>query len=262
MQEKTYSLRHGCLEIFKKIRYNGNIIVRWVMFLAVKYEILLFDADNTLFDFSRAERAAISETMRAFGIMPTEALVCSYSEVNDRMWKMLERGEIEKNALRTERFRVFCEKHGFSLDVERMATTYTDRLSSMTFTISGMEEVCRALAAHCRLYIVTNGIRYVQERRFAASPFVPYFRDVFISEVIGCEKPDLRYFEAIASKIPDFSPEKALLIGDSLTSDMQGAIGAGIDACWFNPKGLPNSKALPITYTVTRPEEILPLVLT
>ena len=94
MQEKTYSLRHGCLEIFKKIRYNENIMVRWVMFLAVKYEILLFDADNTLFDFSLAERAAISETMRAFGIVPTEALVCSYSEVNDRMWKMLERGEI------------------------------------------------------------------------------------------------------------------------------------------------------------------------
>ena len=229
--------------------------------MTVKYKTLLFDADNTLFDFSLSERVAISKTMQSFGIKPTDDLILSYSAINDLMWKKLERGEIEKSKLRTERFAVFCEKHAFLIDCKKMATTYTDFLSQQTFTINGMEELCRELCAHCDLYIITNGIKYVQEARFAASCFVPYFKDIFISEAIGYEKPDIRYFDEVKKKIPDFSPQNTLVIGDSLTSDIAGAVTAGIDACWFNPQKLPNTKKLSITYTVTHPKDILPLVL-
>ncbi len=229
--------------------------------MTVRYKTLLFDADNTLFDFSLSERVAISKTMQSFGITPTEELILSYSAINDQMWKKLERGEIEKSKLRTERFAVFCKEHSFSLDAEKMATTYTDFLSRQTFTVDGMEELCRTLADFCDLYIVTNGIKYVQEARFQKSSFVPYFKDIFISEALGYEKPDPRYFEAVAKRIPDFSPKNALVIGDSLTSDIAGAIGVGIDSCWFNPKSMPNTKNLPITYTVKEPKDILPLVL-
>ena len=231
-----------------------------MIFLA-HYQTVLFDADNTLFDFSLAEREAIILTMQDFSIEPTEARIALYSQINDGMWKRLERGEITKDALRVARFADFLTEIGSSADATAMADTYVDRLSGQSHPISGAVSLVKTLATTHRLYIITNGIASVQHRRFADSPFVPYFQDLFISEEIGFEKPHPAFFAEASSRIPNFDATTTLVVGDSLSSDMAGGIGAGLDTCWYNPQNVPNSKNLPITYTVRTLEEILPLVL-
>ena len=225
------------------------------------YRTILFDADNTLFDFSRAEREAIADTMRFSGITPTEALIGSYSEINDAMWKRLERGEISKESLREARFFEFCRTFGFEIDVPRMASAYVTFLSQKTHLIDGALAVCEALAEKYSLYIVTNGIKTVQRKRFAASRLTPFFSDIFISEELGFEKPHRGFFDAVAARIPDFSPSAALIVGDSLSSDVRGGIAAGLDTCWYNPRGIKNGEALPITYEIRTLKDLVPLLL-
>ncbi len=226
-----------------------------------KYEFLLLDADGTLFDFPRAEREALCDALRETGIDPTEERIAKYSEINDGFWKMLERGEIDKTTLRTARFEVFCKHYGIDTDVARLAKRYTDALSTKGFLISGALEVCRTLAARFKLYIITNGIATVQRGRFEPSPLREFIRELFISEELGAEKPSVIYFDAVAARIPDFDRKSALVVGDSLSSDMRGGVNAGIDTCWFNPKGKGAPADLPITYEIHALEELIPLVL-
>ncbi len=225
------------------------------------YRTILFDADNTLFDFSLAEREAIADTLRFCGIVPTEALIHAYSEINDAMWKRLERGEIAKEELREARFFEFCKAFCLETDAARMASAYVEFLSQKTHLVDGAQEICRALAGKYRLYIVTNGIQAVQQKRFAASLLPPYFSDVFISEALGFEKPHRGFFDAVAARIPNFSPSTALIVGDSLSSDMRGGVLAGLDTCWYNPRGLKNGEELPITFEIRALKELAPLLL-
>ncbi len=226
-----------------------------------KYDFLLLDADETLFDFPRAEREALCDALRAVGIAPNEEMIGKYSEINDSFWKMLERGEITKSELRVARFDAFCRHYGFAVDVSRLAVAYTDALATKGFLISGALEVCRALAAHCKLYIITNGIASVQRGRFEPSPLREFVQELFISEEMGAEKPHPAYFDAVAARIPGFNRPKALVVGDSLSSDMRGGVNAGMDTCWFNPKEKPVPADLPITYVIRTLEELVPLVL-
>lgn len=226
-----------------------------------RYDTVLFDADNTLFDFLRAEREALLDALTFMGITPTEEMVQVYSAINDSFWKKLERGEITKDALRLQRFVSFCDHYGFEVDVARLAVAYTDFLSTKSHLMPGAEEICRKLSAHCRLYIITNGIASVQKGRFAPSPLYPLFKNCFISEELGYEKPHLKYFEAVRAAIPDFDPATTLVVGDSLSSDIKGGINAGLDTCWYNPSGKTAPAELPITYTVSRLEDVIPLIL-
>ena len=226
-----------------------------------RFKTLLFDADNTLFDFSAAEQNAITETLHCFDIAPTADLIAAYSRINDEMWRRLERGEITKTALRTQRFEEFCQKFGFSCEAARMANAYVEALSAQTLLIDGALDVCRTLSSACRLYIVTNGIKSVQTRRFAASAIKAYFSGVFISEEIGFEKPHRGYFEAVAEQIEGFAPQSTLLIGDSLSSDIKGGIEAGLTTCWFNPNRKKAPEGMKIDFEIAALHELLPLVL-
>ena len=199
--------------------------------------------------------------MRFSDIVPTEAMIRAYSEINDAMWKRLERGEISKAALREARFFEFCRTFGIETDVPRMANAYVTFLSQKTHLIDGAFEMCEALAEKYSLYIVTNGIKTVQRKRFAASRLAPLFSDVFISEELGFEKPHRGFFDAVAARIPDFSPSTALIVGDSLSSDIRGGRAAGIDTCWYNPRGTKDGEGLPITYEIQALQELAPLLL-
>lgn len=226
-----------------------------------RYRTLLMDADNTLMDFGRSEREALIAALRAVNVCASEELIHGYSAINDAMWKRLERGEIDKIALRTQRFYAFCEAYGVVADPELLAAEYLKSLATQSFLMDGVLEVCKALADHCRLYIITNGIAQVQHGRLDSSPIRRYFSDVFISDELGVEKPNKAYFDRVAERIPDFDPQTTLVVGDSLTSDMAGGIGAGLDTCWLNPTGKPLPEDTPVTYVISRPEELLPLVL-
>lgn len=226
-----------------------------------RYSTVLFDADQTLLDFKRSERAALIDALASMGVTPSEDMICGYSEINSATWKKLERGEITKNQLRTVRFRSFCQAYGLSLDVPLLADRYLDSLATQSFLMDGALEVCRTLAEYCRLYIITNGIAAVQHGRFDPSPLRPLFLDTFISDELGAEKPSPEFFKRVFARIPDFDPRTTLVVGDSLTSDMAGGIAVGLDTCWLNPSDKPKPADMPITYIIEKLEDVIPLVL-
>ncbi len=214
----------------------------------MKYKTILFDADGTLMDFSRSEDEAVREALAMSGIQADDSQVAGYSRINDSLWKMLERGEIEKSVLLYRRFELFCEQYGYEADAKKIAADYMQRLSTKGYLIPGAEELCATLCRKCRLYIVTNGVEFIQKGRYARVNLKPYVKDVFISGVIGYEKPSVKYFEEVACRIPDFEKESTLIVGDSLTSDIRGGLNFGIDTCWYNPMGKEGPADMKITY--------------
>lgn len=215
------------------------------------YKFILLDADNTLFDFTRSEREAVAETLRDFGFIPTDSVIDDYSRINQSLWEKLERGETEKQRLRVERFELLFEKEGYDLSKARDASDrYSERLSTKAYLIDGAREILEDLAPCAELYIVTNGIKKIQESRFVASGLERFIRASFISEEMGFEKPDARFFDEVERCIPGFARADALVVGDSLTSDIRGGINAGIDTCWFNPQHKPMPENMSINYVI------------
>lgn len=225
------------------------------------YSIALFDADNTLLDFTRAEHDALCACLASRGLPTDEGTVSLYSTINDGHWKMLERGETTRSRLKVERFADFFSSIGYKGNAAEMAHDYESTLGMQTHLLEGALDLIRELHGFCRLFIVTNGLTSVQKSRFGATPLAPYFETCFISEEMGCAKPEKRFFELVAAAIPDFDPASAIVIGDSLSSDIQGGINAGLDTCWYNPHGKPAPSNMKITHTVTDLKEILPILL-
>ena len=213
----------------------------------MNYDVLLFDADNTLFDFTACEKAAFEKTLRAFGVDEKPGMLETYSAYNDACWKELERGEIEKPALVVKRFALFLGHYGIKGDPAEFNRAYLDNLSREAVLFEGAEEMIARLSEKARVYIITNGVTSVQRGRFARTGLPRCVKDVFISEQMGTKKPDALFFEKVAKAIPGFRKERALVVGDSLTSDILGANNAGLDCLWFNPKGEKAPEGLRIT---------------
>ena len=202
-----------------------------------KYDIILLDADDTLLDFKLAEKTAILETLSYFGLPTNGEVISKYSEINKNCWKMLERREITKPQLKVFRFAELCRTYSFDADPTELARCYEQKLSEQAFVIDGAVDFCRRLSEKCDVYLITNGIKAVQTGRLTGSGLLPYVKKIFISEDVGFEKPDVRYFDFVASEIDNFSKERALVVGDSLSSDIAGGINFGLDTCWYNPFG-------------------------
>ncbi len=225
------------------------------------YSIALFDADNTLLDFSQSEHDALSECLMARDIVPTEERIARYSAINDAHWKRLEKGLTTRDQLRIDRFSVFFDELGVHHDPEQMANDYMAALSQKAYCMAGAEQLINRLVGKCRLFIITNGIASVQNARFNVTSMAPHFEGVFISEDVGYAKPDKQFFDYVATAIPNFDPRRALVIGDSLSSDIQGGINAGIDTCWLNRHGHSTPPEMTITYTVQSLDEVAPILL-
>lgn len=223
-----------------------------------KYKYLLFDADNTLFDFSQAEYNSFKRTCAAFGVSFSEELYKAYSAINDGLWKQLERGEIKLEFLKLERFRRLLTEHlGYNSDEETSETAdkwraeYMENLSHQSCLVDGAEEICAVLSEKYTMYITTNGIAHIQKSRFVPSPIYKYFSGMFISEEIGASKPSGEYFRYVLDKIGDRNKADYLVIGDSLTSDCDGAINLGLDICFYNPHGK-TTDGRNVTYNISK----------
>ena len=206
----------------------------------MRYDIVLFDVDGTLLDFHRSEREAVKEALAMSGIDADCEMIKKYSDINDGLWKMLERKEIERSVLLYRRFELFCEYYGYSADAKKIAVDYMNTLSTKAYFIAGAEELLKSLFGKVKMYVVTNGVEFIQRSRYARTGMDKYFDGLFISEAIGFNKPDARYFEYVAENIEGFDPSRTVIVGDSLTSDIKGGINAGIDTCWYNPEGNEN----------------------
>lgn len=215
-----------------------------------EYSLIFFDADETLFDFRKAEKYALEQAFGQNGIELTEETRRAYAEINAELWRRLEKGEIDQHDLRVERFRLLFERLGIAQDAMGFSDAYIDWLSKSSFLLDGAEELCAYLSEKYELVILSNGISEVQRGRFAISPIRRFISDIVISEEEGCAKPDPAIFDRALSRAGLFDKAKTLMIGDSLSSDIQGGVNFGIDTCWINWSGASNETELRPTYEV------------
>ena len=199
-------------------------------------EFLLLDLDDTILDFHKAERIAISKTIRNFGVEPTEEILNLYHEINDWHWKQLELGKLTRAEVLVNRFGMLFEKLGVEVDAAACAKVYEQNLSTGHWFLPGAEEAVDRLHKKYRLFLASNGTAVVQKGRMTSANLYRFFEKTFVSQEIGYNKPSKAYFDACFAQIPDFDPEKAVMVGDSLSSDIKGGINAGIKTVWVNPE--------------------------
>lgn len=228
---------------------------------AVRYSILLIDADDTLFDFQTAEQNALKQLLNEIGCPYNQNTLIRYRKINEALWRQYEAGELTKEELQGTRFARLFEALSIREDGLAANSRYLDYLSEQGCLIDGALEVCRELSSFCRLYIATNGISRVQRRRLDLSPLKKMIADIFISEDTGSQKPQIQFFNYVFERIPNFNWKDTLMVGDSLTSDVQGGINAGIDTCWINGKGKEISGGITPTYEIASLRQLPELVL-
>ena len=198
-------------------------------------EILLLDLDDTILDFHKAERIAIAKTFREFGIDPTEEVLARYHVINKSCWERLETGEWTRDQVLVRRFEILFAEYDVNCDGTLVARSYEANLSIGHYFLPGAEEAVKRLREKYRLFLVSNGTACVQHGRLTSAGLYPMFEKVFESQEVGYNKPAIEYFDRVFAAIPGFDREKAIIVGDSLTSDILGGIRAGIRTCWVNP---------------------------
>lgn len=233
----------------------------------LSYQWLLLDADNTLFDFGFAERHALENAFSDCGLPCGDAVYRYYQRCNDALWKELETGKVTRGVLKTLRFSRtvdWMKENGLlsqaqSPDPMQLNRLYVHYLGKEDKLMDGAFPLCRDLSARYSLAMITNGTASVQHSRIDSSGLTPYFRHVFISEELGAQKPAAAFFDKVCDTIALTDRTKALIIGDSLSSDMLGAYHAGIDACFLNTQTPPPFP--PIRYHVRNYAELSALLL-
>ena len=217
---------------------------------------VLFDLDDTLFDFHKAEKIALTKTLVHFGIDPTEETLALYSAINAAHWKRLELGEISREEVKVGRYRELFKTIGVECDPVKATAYYESMLAIGHYFMPGAPELLEVLYGKYRLYIVSNGTAKVQEGRIGSSGIKKYMDGIFISQILGANKPDKQFFDICFAEIPDFSLSETVIIGDSLSSDIKGGINAGITTVWFNPKGIENDNDIKPDYTIKELSEV------
>lgn len=215
-----------------------------------RYDIVLLDADNTLFDFDAAEHSALKQAMEERGLpfhSETEAL---YLSVNRALWAAFDRGEVTQPFLLVERFRLLAEALGATCDPAQFNHDYLTHLGEHSQLLPGAEALCRDLSRQCRVALATNGVARVQYARLASTPLGPYLSGVFISEELGFQKPQREFFDVALRSMGVEDRSRVVMVGDGLASDIRGGNQAGLDTVWYNPKGLPVPADPTPTYTV------------
>lgn len=198
---------------------------------------ILLDLDDTILDFHKAERIALTSTLNKIGILPSEETLALYSRINQAHWKRLEIGELTRHEVLHGRFTELFKTLGVTGDCYVAQRIYEWELGTGHYFLDGGPELLDALYAKYDLYLASNGTDIVQTRRIESAGIGKYFKELFISQRIGFDKPNPEYFKRCFERIPDFKREETVIIGDSLTSDIKGGILAGIKTVWFNPKG-------------------------
>ena len=222
-----------------------------------KYDIFLFDADNTLFDYDKAEANALKAMFESYGFDYSERIHLKYRDFNSQVWTQYEKNEITKEELQTVRFKRLFDYAGIGADEKTFNEKYLYELGKGSFLIPGAFEICRDIVSMGkRIYIVTNGMLTTQQSRIQNSQIKDYISDFFVSEHIGFQKPHISYFEHVFASIPGFEKSKALIIGDSLSADIAGGNNSGIDSCWLNTSRKKNDTDIIPIYEISELVEL------
>lgn len=225
------------------------------------YTHLLFDLDGTLFDFDAAEHNAFRKTCETFHLPYSDKLMQTYAQINDSYWKLFEQGKVSQPELAVRRFADLYAHLNLKGDANQANLCYRRYLGESSQLLPDAVPVCQALSEKYTIALITNGIADVQRNRLSNSPLMKYTNNVFISEAIGSQKPQKEYFDYVYAKL-HIAPSEALVIGDSLTSDILGAQNAQTDSCWYNPakKINPHPHIVP-TYEISHLPQLLSMLL-
>lgn len=211
---------------------------------------VFIDLDDTLLDFNRAEEKAVSDAFAHFGIEPTMENVLHYADINHSCWRMFEKKIVDLDTLKEMRFYKMLNDLDADVSAHDIAMYYEDCLKENAYLLPGSIDALDALYKDYRLWLASNGTTRVQSRRVELSGIGKYFTGVLVSEDLGYIKPDREYYELTFCKIENFSRENAVMVGDSLSSDIQGGINAGIRTIWFNPKHTENNSGVVPDYEI------------
>ena len=213
-------------------------------------DTILFDLDNTLLDFNMAEKVALTGALSQLGIISTNAITKRYSEINLAQWKLLEQGKLTRSEVKLRRFELLFAELGVNCVPKEAAKLYESLLGVGHYFMDGAEELVQDLSQKYDLYLVTNGSVSIQNGRLESAGIVKYFKGIFVSEEIGFNKPSKEYFEICFERMQKVDRENVIIIGDSLTSDIQGGINAGITTVWFNPSCEENNTQIKPDYEI------------
>ena len=224
-----------------------------------KYKYLLWDIDGTVLNFKAAEKTAIRSLFGKFNLGEcTDSMLGRYSEINKKYWKWLELGKIDKNKMFVERFEEFFKGEGLNTEIAgKFNEAYQLALGDTIVFNDDAYNIINEQKKDSKIIIVTNGTAVAQEKKLELSGIKELADYIFISEVVGYEKPGIKFFENVFSKAGITDLSEALIIGDSLTSDIQGGINAGIDTCWYNPDNIENDSMLEPTYIISNLQELV-----
>ena len=227
-----------------------------------KYKYLLWDIDGTILNFEKAEKRAIRTLFEKFNLGEcTDEMLSHYIEINKKYWKLLECGKMEKERILVERFEEFFLKEGIRTDVaSEFNKAYQLALGDTIVFNDDALEIIKVQKKNYQIIIVTNGTAIAQKKKLERSGLDKIADNIFISEEVGYEKPSIHFFERVIAKAGIDDVSQAVIIGDSLTSDIQGGVNAGIDTCWYNPKEDVNDTNLKPTYIIKNLHELCEIV--
>jgi YjjG family noncanonical pyrimidine nucleotidase len=222
----------------------------------LSFEWILFDADGTLFDYDRAESAALDSLWHAAGLQHSKELLGTYRRVNGALWKQLEAGEVTADDIKVERFSRLLSELGLEGDAQALSVDYLEHLGRQTQLLPGAEELLDAVEARYRLAMITNGLSQVQRSRLGRSPIGSRLEALVISEEVGFAKPDPRIFEAALELMGRPVRSRVLMVGDNLLADIGGAKSFGLPTCWINLAGAASSDGVGPTFEVRNLSEL------
>jgi 2-haloacid dehalogenase len=221
-----------------------------------KYKTLFFDVDDTLLDFGAAEKIALRLLFEEQKIPLTTEIEAHYKKINQDLWKSFEEGKLTRDVVVNTRFSILFKEYGQEVDGAFLEKKYRSYLEKGHELVKGAFELITDLQHQYDLYIVTNGVSRTQDKRLRDSGLLPLFKRIFVSEDTGFQKPMKEFFDYVFTRIPNFSTEQALIIGDSLSADIKGGQLAGLDTCWFNPEMKLNETKMIPTYQIQKLEEL------
>ncbi len=223
---------------------------------------VLWDLDSTLIDYHVPERNAIIRCFEDFKLGPCpEEFLRSYHDVNIKWWDKLEKGLMSKEEITVGRFTEMLETFGYDASVaSEFNDDYMDRLGDMVCPVTGAVEVLSALHGKVFQAIATNGVVKTQQKKIANSGFASFIDKVYISGLLGADKPSVEFFNRILEDLPGLKKSEIMMVGDSLTSDMKGGNNTGLVCCWFNPEHKSADPLLKIDYEIYDLKDILEVI--
>lgn len=221
------------------------------------YKYILFDLDDTLLDFEKAEHIAFNNLLEDCDIQFSEELFSKYKEINKALWRRFELGEMSNKEVTKLRFEKFFSLLGKKVDGRQHDINFRTYLAMGNQLFDGVIELLDKLSKTHVMCIASNGVAVTQHTRLKNNDLNKYFEHIFISEEVGYQKPDVEFFNFIFQKLGDIYKKEVIIVGDNLMSDILGGINSGIDTCWINPKNTPIDNEVKPTYIVKKVTDLL-----